>query len=135
MNWDKNFKIIKWIKKKKRKLPKFPTFRFCPIPKIEKSEISESFLSLQTFTVVVTFFKFVFSRERMKPCFFVTFNIKSRLSWKFYWSSSSCSEDIEIFLSSINIFINFSNFLIFLCYKEINGVSMMSAFLLTFNLL
>ena len=35
-------KFIKWIKKKKRKLPTFLSFRFCSIPKIENSEISES---------------------------------------------------------------------------------------------
>ena len=138
MNRDKNFKIIKWIKKKKRKLPKFPTFWFCPIHKIEKLEISESFLLPQIFTVVVTFSKFVFSRERVKPCFFVTSNIKSRLSWKFHWRSSGCLEDMEIFSFNVNIFINFPRLLTFPCYKEIK----MSAcdrwsrhFFLTFNLL
>ena len=34
--------------------------------------------------------------------FCVTFNIKSRLSWKFHWSSSSCSEDKEIFSFNVN---------------------------------
>ena len=57
----------------KRKLPRFPSFRFCPIPKIENLEISESFLLLQILTAVVTFPKFVFSRERVKPCFFSDF--------------------------------------------------------------
>ena len=33
----------------KRKFPMFPSFRFCPIPKIENSEISESFVLLQIF--------------------------------------------------------------------------------------
>ena len=37
----------------KRKFLRFPSFRFCPIPKIENSEISESFLLLQISTVVV----------------------------------------------------------------------------------
>ena len=45
-----------------------------PVSKIEISKILESFLSLQTFTVVVTCSIFLFSRERVKPCFFVTFN-------------------------------------------------------------
>ena len=33
---------------------RFPSFQFYPIPKIENSEISESFLLLQILTVVVT---------------------------------------------------------------------------------
>ena len=76
--------VIKWIKKNKRKFPRFPSFRFCSIPKIENSEISESVLLLQILTVVVTFSEFAFSANRVKPCFFVTFNIKSHLSWKFH---------------------------------------------------
>ena len=47
-------KVTKWIKKKKRKLPRFPSFRFCSIPKIENSEISESVPLLQIFTEIVT---------------------------------------------------------------------------------
>ena len=70
MNWNKNFKIIEWIRRKQRKLPKFLTFRLSPIPKIKKSEIWESFLLLQIFTVVVTF-------SKLFPCYFVTFNITS----------------------------------------------------------
>ena len=35
------------LEEKKREFPRFPSFRFCPIPKIENSEISESFLLLQ----------------------------------------------------------------------------------------
>ena len=46
-------KVIKWIKKKKRKPPRFSSFRFCCIPKIENSEISESVLLLQIFTEIV----------------------------------------------------------------------------------
>ena len=72
--------VTKWIKKKKRKLPRFPSFRFCSIPKIENSEISERVLLLQILTVFVTFSEFAFSANRVKPCFFVTFNIKSHLS-------------------------------------------------------
>ena len=134
MNWDKNFKIIKRIKEKKRKLSKFSSFWFCPILKIE---ISESFLLLQILTVDVTFSKLVFSRERVKPCFSVTFKISHVFTKKCHWSSS-CSEDMEIFSFNINIFINFLGFLTFSCYKKINGISilqMMSALFLTFNLL
>ena len=36
------------------KLQRFPSFRFCPIPKIENSEILEISLLLQILTVVVT---------------------------------------------------------------------------------
>ena len=89
--------------------------KLCPVSKIKKLEILKRFLSLQILTVVVTCSKFVYSRERVKPCFFfVTFNIKSRLSWKFYWSSSSCSEAMEIFSFNINtsIFWVFWHFLV-----------------------
>ena len=48
----------------------FVSFRFYPIPKLENSEISESALLLQILTVIVTFFKFVFSIERTRPYFF-----------------------------------------------------------------
>ena len=54
--------------------------KYCPLPKIEKLEILERFLSIQIFTVVLTCSKFVYIRERVKPCFCVTLNIKSRLS-------------------------------------------------------
>ena len=37
-----------------KKCPRFASFRFCPIPKIENSEISEIFLFLQILTVPVT---------------------------------------------------------------------------------
>ena len=43
--------------------------KLCPVPKIEKLEILERFLSIQIFTVVVTCSKFVYFRERVKPCF------------------------------------------------------------------
>ena len=39
---------------KKRKSPKFPNFRFCPTPKTENLETSESVLLPQILTVVVT---------------------------------------------------------------------------------
>ena len=41
-------RIEKW------KFPRFPSFRFCPIPKIENSEISEICLFFQILTVVIT---------------------------------------------------------------------------------
>ena len=53
--------------------------KLCPVPKIEKSEILERFLSLQIFTVVVTCSKFVYSRERVKPCFFLWLLILSHV--------------------------------------------------------
>ena len=99
----------------KRKFPRFPSFRFCPIPKIKNSEISESVLLLQFLTVFITFSEFAFSANRVKPWFFETFNIKSHLSWKFHYSFSRCSEDIQIFSFNINIFINFLGFLTFPC--------------------
>ena len=37
-----------------RKFARFPSFWFCPIPKVENSEISESVLLLQILTIVVT---------------------------------------------------------------------------------
>ena len=46
-------KVIKGIKKKERELPRFPSFRFCSVPKIENSKISESVVLLQIMTVVV----------------------------------------------------------------------------------
>ena len=51
----------------KRKFPRFPSFRFCPIPKIKNSEISESVLLLQFLTVFITFSEFAFSANRVKP--------------------------------------------------------------------
>ena len=39
---------------KKGKFPRFSSIQFCPIPKIENSEISQSVLSLRSLAVVVT---------------------------------------------------------------------------------
>ena len=39
--------------KEKRKFPRFSSFRFCHLPKIENSEISESVLLVQVLPVVV----------------------------------------------------------------------------------
>ena len=102
----------------KRKLSRFLSFQFCPIPKIKNSEISESFLFLQIFTDLEKFWE----RER-SLVFFVSFNFYSHLSWKSHWSSSSCSEGVEILSFHINLFINISGFLTFPCNKEINDVS------------
>ena len=41
-----------WFEKKKCQFPIYPSYRFCPIPKIENSEISESFLLLKFLTVL-----------------------------------------------------------------------------------
>ena len=35
------------LRREKCQFPRFPSFRFCPIPKIENSEILESFLLLK----------------------------------------------------------------------------------------
>ena len=40
-NWAKNGKVLIRLKRKKEKFLRFPSFRFCPIPKIENSEMSE----------------------------------------------------------------------------------------------
>ena len=42
------------FEKKKCQFPRFPSFRFCPIPKIENSEILESFLLLKFLVVYET---------------------------------------------------------------------------------
>ena len=102
----------------KRKLSRFPSFWFCPMSKIENSEISETFLLLQILIALEKFWE----REWI-VVFFVTFNFISYLSWKSYWSSSSCSEDVKILSFHINLFIKISCFLTFPCYKEINDVS------------
>ena len=44
-----NFKIK--FNNKKQKFPRFPSFRFYSTPKIENSEISESFILLQLLVV------------------------------------------------------------------------------------
>ena len=47
----KNVNFIMWFEKKKCQFPRFPSFRCCAIPKIENSEISESFLLLKFLVV------------------------------------------------------------------------------------
>ena len=41
-------------KKKKSQFPRIPSFRFCPIPKIENSGISESFILIKSLVVYKT---------------------------------------------------------------------------------
>ena len=43
-----------WFNKKKHQFPRFPSFRFGPIPKIENSEISESFILLKCLVIYET---------------------------------------------------------------------------------
>ena len=104
---------------------------FCPVSKIEQPEILERFLSFHFFTAVVTC-SIVYSRQTLKPCFFVTFKIKSRLSWKFHWSSLSCSEGIEIFSFNVNTSI-FRVFWHFLVKKKLMTVSPFFYFQPTLN--
>ena len=103
MNWVKNLKVKKWIKKKEIKFPRFPSFRFCSIPKIENLEISESVALLQILKVVVTFSKFVFSSERVSEVLFFCDFIET----------VQVVQKIRKFSRSIYIFINFSGFLTF----------------------
>ena len=70
-------------------------------------------------------------KGRVKPWFFVTFNIlKHIFPEKFHWISSCRSEDMNInsvnmTLSILAIFTNFPQFYLKLpCYKETNGVSL-----------
>ena len=49
-----NFQGYDMIKKEKIEFPEVFEFLFCPIPKVENSEISESFVLLQILRVVVT---------------------------------------------------------------------------------
>ena len=103
MNWVKNLKVKKCIKKKEIKFPRFPSFRFCSIPKIENLEISESVALLQILKVVVTFSKFVFSSERVSEVLFFCDFIET----------VQVVQKIRKFSRSIYIFINFSGFLTF----------------------
>ena len=41
---ERKTKRLNYDLEQKRKFPRFPSFRFCPIPKIENSEIYESFV-------------------------------------------------------------------------------------------
>ena len=59
------------LRREKCQFPRFPSFRFCPIPKIENSEISESFLLLK--------FLVVYETQNLKTDWKMTQNLKSYL--------------------------------------------------------
>ena len=67
----KNVNFIMWFEKKKCKFPRFPSFRLCLIPKIENSEILESFLLLK--------FLVVYETQNLKTDWKMTQNLKSYL--------------------------------------------------------
>ena len=71
--------------------------------------------------------KTVPSRDRLKPWFFVTFNIIISLIFpENFIEISQVFQKIWRFSPSIlTIFINFSDFLIFPCYKETNDVNIL----------
>ena len=70
------------------------------------------------------FLKNVFSKEKVKRCFFVTFNVISRIFPEVFIEISQVVHKIWRFSSSVlAIFINFLDFLTFPCYKESNNVS------------
>ena len=84
------------------------------------------------------FSKIVFSRGRVKPCFFVTFNVIIRLIFpENFIKIPQVVQKISRASSSTSlIFVNFPNFLTFPCYKQTNDVSIkqvMSAFQHTLN--
>ena len=70
-----------------------------------------------------SFSKNVSSRKGVKPWFFVTFNIKSYLSWNFIEIPQIVPKIWRFSPSILTIFFNFSDFLTFPCYKETNYVS------------
>ena len=62
----------------------------------------------------------------MKPCFFVTFNLIISHIFPENFIDNNGSEDMKIFIFDVKvltIFVNFSDFLAFWCYKETNDVS------------
>ena len=67
----------------------------------------------------------MFSRERVKPCVFVTFNNihKAHLSWKFIEIPYVVPKIWRFSPSRLTIFIDFSDFLTFPCCKETNDVT------------
>ena len=70
------------------------------------------------------FSKNVFSTERVKHCFFVTFNVISHIFPESFIEIFQVVHKIWRFSSSVlAIFINFLDFLTFPCYKETNDVS------------
>ena len=54
MSIEKKTKRFQHDLEQKGKFPRFPRFRFCSIPKIENSEISESFFLLKFLVVYET---------------------------------------------------------------------------------
>ena len=47
MNWDKNWKVLKWFKKNKLTFLRFPSFQLCPTPKIENlGNLGKLFITL-----------------------------------------------------------------------------------------
>ena len=75
---------------------------------------------------LVVFSKILFSqRERVKPCFFVTFNLIISHIFPESFIDNNGSEDMMIFIFDVKvltILVNFSDFLAFWCYKETNDV-------------
>ena len=64
-------------------------------------------------------FREILREREWSLVFFVSFNFDSHLSWKSYWSSWSCSEDVEILSFYINLFINISGILTFLVTEKL----------------
>ena len=50
----KTLTFSRGLRRGKCQFPRFPSFPFCPIPKIENSEISESFILLKFLVVYET---------------------------------------------------------------------------------
>ena len=80
-----------------------------------------------------SFSKNVSSREKVKPCFFVTLNIFISYTFpdNFIEISQFLSSIWRIYSSVLTIFVNFPNFVIFLCYRKAtdrNIQQMMTAF-------
>ena len=95
---------------------------FNSVRKIVKSELkclfklflSDNFFHIWMILIVKQFRKTLMATwRRVKTCFFVTVNIKSCFSWKFYWNSWSRSEDMK------NFFFN----ALFLFYKHTTKLS------------
>ena len=90
---------------------------------LKRVEVGSIWLLLPT--LPYGFSKNVYSRERMKPWSLVTFNfIASYIFPENLIEIPEIFQKIWIFSPPIlTIFINFLDFLTFLCYKETNGVS------------
>ena len=121
------------LEEKKVNFRGFRVFNFALYPKPETRTFRKVFFLLKILTAVVTFSKFVFSRERererVKPCFLWL------LIWSYFFLKISLKflklvRGFGDFLFNTNIFISFVGFLTFPCYKEINdmNVNQMLAF-------